>query len=151
MGWWIAGGVAAVGVVYYSYKHAQVAAVAPVATDPNADPNAQMYGDPNAYAYGDSSGVAYSGYQGTTPVQTTNTITVKADHVVTNAEWYTHAVRSLLGHGYTHHAVVVALTNYLLGVPLTSGQIGIVEAAVHRIGPPPHPPTIHHAVTKRKR
>lgn len=144
--WWVIGGGAAVGVIYYSYKRTATATTAPVATDPTlADPNAQMYGDPSYAAYGDSSGIAYSGYQGTTPVQTqtTNTIDIHEAPVATNADWYVHAVKALSGHGYTRHIVVTALSEYLLGLPLYPHQIAVVEAAVHKVGPPPTRVPIH--------
>jgi PASTA domain len=57
----------------------------------------------------------------------------------TNAEWSTVATNDLVEEGYSANTVAGALGPYLQGQPLTSAQVGIVQAALAYAGNPPVP------------
>lgn len=57
----------------------------------------------------------------------------------TNQQWGVYAVNNLPKQGYAAGEVVSAITFYLAGMPLTSNQAAIVQAALSNYGSPPLP------------
>lgn len=141
--WWLIGGGSVALIVAYSYHKSKVAAQAAAATtnatDPTIDP---ATGVPYADEYSNLAGInanpaSYLGGFGgfsTTPL----------GPPTTNVDWMRSAIAALTGSGYTTAAATTALTEYLLGVPLTTDQLTAVETAVSLVGPPPTPVPVSH-------
>jgi hypothetical protein len=87
------------------------------------------------YGYYNSATGAYEGVgsgstAGSNPPPSTATPT-------TNPEWVTAATSELVNEGYSGQTVSAALGAYILGQPLTSAQITIVQSAIGLAGDPP--------------
>lgn len=140
--WWIVGGTAAAGVVYWVYKRNLSSGGAAPTTDPNIDSNTGLpYGfdtgssspvqgtTPSLYGYIDPTTGQFIGGSGTG----SGVVTAPS----TNGQWAQQAEAYLSTLGYDPLTVAVALGKYLSGQTLTDEQMGIVSAAIAFYGNPP--------------
>lgn len=125
--WWLIGGTAAAGVVYWAYKKSSKSTAAP--TDPNIDPNTGL---PYGYDTGSSSPVT-----GVTPSYYYNPTTSGTTSPTTNAQWAQAAEEYMTQQGYDALAVAAALGKYLTNQNLTDDQLSIVQTAIAFEGYPP--------------
>lgn len=95
--------------------------------------------------YADETAGNYAGYtQGTSGLgyglptsDITGSLLSNGTSFTSNAQWAQAVEAGLTGLGYDAQAVGAAVGKYLLGVPLTSDQVTIVQTAVAEFGPPP--------------
>jgi hypothetical protein len=133
--------VGGIGIYLYRKHAASSATTGATATDPNAtDPNAI---DPNTgIPYADETAGAAPGQLGTyNPVTGTYTPGLGGipggNAPASNAMWAQSAETFLVSEGYDPMTTAAALGAYLVGVPLTTDQYSIVQAALAFEGQPP--------------
>src|SRR5881409_417656 len=110
--WWIVGGVATVGIVYWSYKKSkQASATADTSSGDAIDPNTGIpYSQETTYAPGDfGSGYGGGSYGTAAPIVGTTVLPT------TKAEWAREAESYLTGIGYDALTVGAAIGKYLSG------------------------------------
>lgn len=171
----VAGGSAAAIGALYLVKHknaASAAAATPASpsasgadsagvTDGSVDPQTgYAYGSPEDQAALNQLDYGYGGYGGgyagaILPGSSTGayTATPGAGGFTTNGEWSQQAISDLGSQGVSPTDALAALGAYLVGSPLTDGQVALVDQAIALEGYPPvqgpngYPPNIHHAST----
>jgi len=158
--WWLIGGAAGLGVIWYLYKRGSASSPAssgtgssaidpvtglPYSQDQQTDPatgmtylaEAQEYGSVAAAESAVSSGSAYGlagesgGYGGTAGYPTSNVgTTSSAGSYATNAAWAQAVTAGLTGLGYSSTDIAAALGLFFAGQPLGSGADGVSYASI---------------------
>lgn len=113
------------GLAYGYYKRKKATAAAPVATDPNTDPNASIY---------DASGTgAVGGYVS----NSTASPSPDTGAPTNNAQWATAVTNYLIAQNYDPALADSAVRKYLASAQLSITEYALIKVALLKYGPPP--------------